>query len=88
VPVIANSPTCATKAFALDERSLFKVNNVRDLSDKIDYWFDHDKERLRMGEVYAKSPAVDSVEVCMDKMETMLMEVVENGQKQDYILQG
>jgi len=88
VPVIANSPRCATKAFALDDRSLFKVNDARDLSDKIDYWFDNEKEKLRMGEVYAKSPVVDSVEVCMDKMELMLMEVAGNVEQQDYILQG
>ncbi len=88
VPVIANSPGCATKAFALDERSLFKVNDARDLSDKIDYWLDNEVERQRMEKLYAKSPAVDSVEVCMDKMENMFLEVIESVAEQDYILQG
>lgn len=87
VPVIANSPGCATKAFALDDRSLFEVNNPRDLSDKIDYWFDHDEERKRMGKVYAQSPVVDSVEKCMDKMEDMLMEVIANAKQESLLLQ-
>lgn len=87
VPVIANSPRCATKAFAIDDRSLFKVNDVKNLSDKIDYWFDHDDERVRMGKIYAQSPIVDSVEVSMDKMEAMFMEVIGHGQKQDLLLQ-
>lgn len=87
VPVIANSPGCATKAFALDERSLFKVNDARDLSDKIDYWFDHEDERVRMGEEYAKSPVVDSVEVSMDKMEAMFMEVIANAKSESLLLQ-
>lgn len=86
VPVIANSKGCATKAFALDERSLFKVNNARDLSDKIDYWFDHEDERLKMEKEYAKSPVVDSVEVCMDRMEDMFMEVIKDAKAKKSLL--
>jgi len=88
VPVIANSPSCATKAFALDDRSLFRVNDARNLSDKIDYWFDHPEELTKMGKIYSQSPVVDSVEKCMDKMEMMLTEVIESAQERDYILQG
>lgn len=87
VPVIANSPGCATKAFALDERSLFKVNNPRDLSDKIDYWFDHDDERIRMSLEYAKSPVVDSVEVSMNRMEDMFLDVIKNAKQTSLLLQ-
>lgn len=86
VPIIANSPTCATKAFALDERSLFKVNDEKDLSDKIDYWFDHENERIRMGKIYADSPIVMSVETAMDKMEQMFVDVIENGKAKNLLL--
>ncbi len=55
VPVIANSPLSATPQFALDERSLFEAGNSQDLADKIDYWYEHEKERRLMGLVYAQS---------------------------------
>ena len=59
VPVIANSPSCATKAFALDDRSLFRVNDARNLSDKIDYWFDHPEEltKRKMGKYIFTKPS-------------------------------
>lgn len=76
VPVISNSKTSATKGFALDERSLFESNNVKDLSDKIDYWFDHEEERIKMGKVYEESASVLSVDRCMDQMEKMFEDVV------------
>lgn len=54
VPVIANSKKSATKQFALDERSLFKVNDSDDLAKKIDYWYEHEEERKKMSDAYAK----------------------------------
>lgn len=87
VPVIANSPTCATKAFALDERSLFKVNDAKDLSDKIDYWFDHEDERKKMSSLYANSATVINVDACMDEMEKMFKEVINHeGKEKDNLL--
>ena len=38
VPVIADSPKSAAKAFALDEKSLFKNKDPEDMAAKIDYW--------------------------------------------------
>ena len=81
VPVSANSPKCATKAFALDDRSLFKVGDAKDLSDKIDYWFDHEEERKKMSVAYQESASVLSVEACMDQMETMFQDVINNEKK-------
>ncbi|MDR0934871.1 MAG: glycosyltransferase [Erysipelotrichaceae bacterium] len=76
VPVIANSPKCATKAFALDERSLFKVNDPKDLSNKIDYWFDHQDELNKMKQEYAQNTCVMNVEECMEQMEKMFEDVI------------
>lgn len=45
VPVISNSPRCATKAYALTARSLFQFDSPKDLADKIDWWLDHPQER-------------------------------------------
>ncbi len=72
VPVIANSPKCATKEFALDERSLFEVNNPESLRDKIDYWFDHPDELKEMKDKYANTSSRFDFDECMDKMELMI----------------
>lgn len=81
VPVIANSPKCATKAFALDDRSLFKVNDSSDLAKKIDYWFDNPDELMRMKKEYAKSAIQFDFNVCMDKMEEMLISAIQLNKK-------
>ena len=52
VPVIANSDNSATPQFALDERSLFKAGDPKDLARAIDYWLDRPEERLFMGRKY------------------------------------
>ena len=52
VPVIANSKRCATKAFAIDEKNLFKCNDTQDLADKIDYWIEHPEERKQRSKEY------------------------------------
>lgn len=53
VPVIAESNLSATKQFALNEKSLFKDNNSKELAAKIDYWFEHPAERASMSGRYA-----------------------------------
>ena len=77
VPVIANSPKCATKAFALDDRSLFEVNNPADLAKKIDYWFDNPEELKKMEAEYLKTSNQFDFETCMNKMEKMVIETKE-----------
>ena len=81
VPVIANSPKCATKEFALDERSLFEVNNPESLKDKIDYWFDHPEELEEMRNQYAATASKFDFDECMDKMEKMLKDAIKLHEK-------
>ncbi len=81
VPVIANSPKCATKEFALDERSLFEVNNPESLKDKIDYWFDHPEELEEMRNQYAATASKFDFDECMDKMENMLKDAIKLHEK-------
>jgi hypothetical protein len=45
VHVIANSPRCATKAFAMGNNNLFENKNSDDLASKIDYWIENPKEK-------------------------------------------
>ena len=76
VPVINNSCKSATKAFALDERSLFAQSDYKDLTQKIEYWIEHPQQKAEMSaryEQYAKSFDID---VCIDKMVDMFEEAI------------
>lgn len=81
VPVIANSPRCATKAFAIDERSLFKVNDSDDLARKIDYFIENPEEKETLRQRYLENSVAFNQEHCMEQMEKMLIEIVENHKK-------
>lgn len=81
VPVIANSPKCATKAFALDERSLFRVNDSDDLARKIDYFIETPCAIQELKEKYLQSRTKFDFDVCMQSMEKMLIETVNNAKK-------
>ena len=76
VPVIANSPRCATKAFAIDERCLFNVNDSGDLAKKIDYFIEHPKEKAALSERYLSESVTFDQEHCMDMMEQMLLDQI------------
>ena len=65
VPVISDSPRCATQAYALTDRSKFRFNSPADLAAKIDWWLDHPEER---------AAGQFDQEKCMDAMERMLLE--------------
>ena len=75
VPVIANSKKCATKAFALTDRNLFKNKDANDLKDKIEYWMDHPDEKEEMRNKYLNFTLEFAQDKCMEKMEEMLIEV-------------
>lgn len=62
VPIISDSRLSATKAFALDDRSLFRAGDARDLAQKIDYWLDHPAERKVMGKRYVQEATNYSLE--------------------------
>jgi len=76
VPIIANSDKCATKEFALDDRSLFEVDNHNDLAKKIDYFIEHQDELHQLRRKYAESSIKYDQDYCMKQMEDMLLDVV------------
>jgi len=73
VPIIANSPKCATKSFAIDERSLFKVNDSTDLARKIDYFIEHPEEKAEYSKKYLEESVNYDQEECMRQMEQMFL---------------
>ena len=82
VPIISNSLTSATKQFALDERSLFKHGDARDLANKIDYWLDNQEEREKMSSIYAKYANEFRLDKCILKIDKMFKEAIEDFAKE------
>ncbi len=82
VPVIANSEKSATPQFALDERSLFEVDNPKDLSDKINYWYEHPEKRLEMGAQYAAMGEKYNLEACVFEAEKMFYQAIEDASRE------
>ncbi|MCR5050557.1 MAG: glycosyltransferase [Paludibacteraceae bacterium] len=76
VPVIANSPDSATPQFALDERSLFRPGDPKDLARAIDYWLDNPQERHLMEEKYAENAHKYTIEQCVALFEQMLQQEI------------
>lgn len=76
VPVIADSELSATPQFALDGRSLFTDNDPCSLAAKIDYWYEHEEERLTMGKVYANSAKKYSLERSLEQAERMFSDQI------------
>ena len=76
VPVIADSPRCATKNFALSEKNLFAVNDPASLAERIDYWIDHPAERKEASDTYLDYGRQFRLKDCMKKMESMMLDVL------------
>lgn len=82
VPLISDSPRSATSKFALVNKSRFKYNSVKDLTNKINWWIEHPKEKEKASQLYIDFAKQFDFDLCMDRMEKMLLEVVEKyGQK-------
>lgn len=77
VPIISDSEKCATKAYALTERNLFRFGDARDLACKIDWWIEHAADHKRYGKYYADYAKENFNQAkCMAKMEKMLLQTV------------
>lgn len=76
VPVIANSPRCATKNFALTDNNLFEVNDSVSLAEKIDYWIDQPGKREEASKKYLEFAKQFRLEDCMKKMEQLMLDVL------------
>ena len=75
VPVISNSPRSATSKFSLLEKSSYNYVSINDLTSKIDYWFEHPKEKAEASKLYSEFAKKFDFDICMSQMEKMLIEV-------------
>jgi len=53
VPIVSNSEKSATSQFATHENSVFEHGNYKDLAQKIDWWIEHEEERLKQKDIVA-----------------------------------
>lgn len=79
VPVIADSPRSATRYFALTEDNLFHYNDFASLAEKIDFWIENPERRRAMRDQYLGYSEQFDFDVCMDRMEHMLLTAAEKG---------
>ena len=82
VPVIADSRDSATPQFALDERSLFRAGDPKDLARAIDYWLGHPEERLMMETRYAAAAKKYCIRRSVELFERMLRQETADNSRQ------
>lgn len=82
VPIISDSPRCATRYYAPQPHCLFHYNQPTDLARQIDFWLSNPEKRrdcrkacLQMAEEKFRRSA------CMAEMERMLCETAQNTRK-------
>lgn len=83
VPLINNSPKSATCFFSLDDRCLFDYNNHHDLSKKIDYFYENRDKLVELQEKYLEYASKFDQEKCMEQMEKMFLDIIENNRKKN-----
>ncbi|WP_104749046.1 glycosyltransferase [Helicobacter cynogastricus] len=81
VPIISDSKISATNQFALDDRSLFKSNDPRDLANKIDWWLDHPEERLQAEDRYVQNATHYTLDKAIKQAIVMYEEAIEDFKK-------
>lgn len=77
VPVINNSPRSATVGFALDENNLFKLNDVKNLANKIEFWYENPELKAEYVAKYKTSVSKYDQQECMQRMEEMLIKTAQ-----------
>ena len=75
--ICSSSKKSATSGFVVDERCVFKNRDPKDLARVIDYWIDNPDEKRKCEQKYLKSSIAYNQEACMEKMEQMIEDVVD-----------
>jgi glycosyltransferase involved in cell wall biosynthesis/1-acyl-sn-glycerol-3-phosphate acyltransferase len=86
VPIISDSKKSAASQFALDERSLFKKGNYRDLCAKLEYWIEHPDERKQMEANYAELGKKYNINHSIDKIEKMFDDTIKGYRTEKMVL--
>ena len=73
VPVICSAKGSATRFFALDGKCLYRKGSVRELTERIEYFYEHPEELAKYRKLYAESAKCLELDECMRRMERMLV---------------
>ncbi len=76
--LISDAKESAAKQFALDSEFLFTNRDAKDLSQKIDHWFEHQEELKEKGKLYAESAKKYYIETSVAKMLATFEAAVQN----------
>lgn len=76
VIIVNSSSKTATTQFAIDERSLYKKNDYKDLAKKIDYFLDNENERRKLEVKYARLAERYRIENSIIKIEEMFKQAI------------
>lgn len=76
VPIIAMAPLSGTPQFALDERSLFRAGNAKELARKIDWWIENPEEHEHMRPLYRESVKKYEIHKSMEQLIDMYKEAM------------
>lgn len=77
VPVISDSPISATNQFAIGENNLFKHGDYKSLKNKIEYWYEHPKEKELESRKYVEYSKKFQIEKEVDKLERVFFKAIE-----------
>lgn len=78
VPIIAESNKSATAQFTIDDRNVFKANQVSELTEKIDYWLKRPEERYEMSLKYEAHANHFRLEHSISLLEQMFKQSIED----------
>ena len=93
VPVISDSPVSATNHFALDEKCLFKAGDYRSLKERIEYFYEHPKEKEELSRKYVEYGKTFALDKCISQLETMFVQAIADDKEdrrlsRDYFTSG
>ena len=77
VPLIADSKLSSTSSYALTSQNEYRAGNVKELAEKIDYWFEHKDELYSVGKEYIEFAKTLTVKESAKKVLKMMKEALE-----------
>ena len=75
-PLISDSKISASGQFAIDDRFLFKSNDVEDLTAKMDYWIEHRRELSQARKKYIEFSKQYHIEESVRRLENIYYDVL------------
>lgn len=79
VPVIADSELSSTSAYALTEHNKYSAGDVKELTARIDYWYENQELLPEMGRKYLELAGSLTTERSAEKVLDMMRDAVLNG---------